>query len=84
MDDTNPQRSTLAMERLSAPGALDVFYVAVQMTMTTYRNGQLTNAVPEFDDGAAIARTDGLAVRDVQAIARQAHGARPDAPGQHS
>jgi uncharacterized protein (TIGR00299 family) protein len=43
------------------------------------RGGTLVNAVPEFDDCAAIARAAGLSVKDVQALALRAYGAREDA-----
>ena len=135
IDDMNPQLFGSAMERLYAAGALEVFYVPVQMkknrpgTLLTvvappdlrttlsdlifretttiglrhsevqreclrreivavdttfgpvrfklaYRDGRVVNAVPEFEDCAALARTHGLSVKDVQAIALQAYGAR--------
>jgi uncharacterized protein (DUF111 family) len=132
----NPQLFGSAMDRLYAAGALEVFYVPVQMkknrpgTLLTvvappdlrpaladvvfretttiglrfyevdreclqrelvtvetplgavrvkvaWRNGRIVNAVPEFEDCAALARTHNLPVKDVQAIAAQAYGARP-------
>jgi hypothetical protein len=135
IDDMNPQLFGAAMERLYAAGALEVFYVAVQMkknrpgtlltvvapperrqaiadvvfaetttiglrydevereclareivTVTTplgpvrfklaSRNGRVVNAVPEYEDCFALARTHNLPVKDVQAIAQQAYGAR--------
>jgi len=36
----------------------------------------VVNAVPEFDDCARIAEASNLSVKDVQAIAVQAYGAR--------
>lgn len=133
IDDMNPQLFGAAMERLYAAGALEVFYVPVQMkknrpgTLLTvigppalratlsdvifretttiglryadvsrdvlhrdvvtvetslgpvrvkraWREGRIVNAVPEYEDCAAIARERGLAVRDVQAAAVQAYG----------
>jgi uncharacterized protein (TIGR00299 family) protein len=135
IDDMNPQLFGAAMERLYAAGALEVFYVPVQMkknrpgTLLTVvapperrqhiadvvfsetttiglrhyevereclereivtiptplgpvrfklasRNGRVINAVPEYEDCAALASTHKLPVKDVQAIAAQAYGAR--------
>jgi uncharacterized protein (TIGR00299 family) protein len=135
IDDMNPQIFGVAMERLYAAGALEVFYVPVQMkknrpgTLLTVvappalraaladvifaetttigvrysdvdrdcleretvgvdtplgtvrfklarRNGRIVNAVPEFDDCVKLARERGLSVKDVQAVAVQAYGAR--------
>jgi pyridinium-3,5-bisthiocarboxylic acid mononucleotide nickel chelatase len=39
-------------------------------------NGRIVNATPEFDDCAALARERRLSVKDVQAIAIAAYGAR--------
>ena len=39
-------------------------------------NGRVVNATPEFDDCAALARERRLSVKDVQAIAIAAYGAR--------
>ncbi|HKB09211.1 MAG TPA: nickel pincer cofactor biosynthesis protein LarC [Vicinamibacterales bacterium] len=39
-------------------------------------NGRIVNATPEFEDCAALAREKGLSVKDVQAIAIAAYGAR--------
>jgi hypothetical protein len=123
------------MERLYAAGALEVFYIAVQMkknrpgTLLTvigppelrsrlsdivfretttigvrhteverevlereivdvdtplgsirfkvaWHEGRVINAVPEFEDCAAIARTRQMSVKDVQTVALQAYGAR--------
>jgi len=135
IDDLNPQLFGAAMERLYAAGALEVFYVPVQMkknrpgTLLTVvappdrrqtiadvvfaetttiglryaevereclereivnvstplgsirfklasRNGRVINAVPEYEDCLALARANNLPVKDVQAIAVQAYGAR--------
>jgi len=139
IDDMNPQLFGTAMERLYAAGALEVFYVAVQMkknrpgTLLTVvgrpdqravladiifretttiglrhyevereclereiiavdtslgqvrfklarRDGRIINATPEFEDCAALARTHNISVKDVQALAHQAYGARATAP----
>jgi uncharacterized protein (TIGR00299 family) protein len=139
IDDMNPQLFGTAMERLYAAGALEVFYVPVQMkknrpgTLLTViarpelrpvlsdivfretttiglrhyevereclereiisvettlgqvrfklasRNGRVVNATPEFEDCAALARTHNMSVKDVQALALQAYGARTTAP----
>ena len=133
IDDMNPQLFGAAMDRLYEAGALEVFYVPVQMkknrpgTLLTViappelrstladivfretttiglrhsevereclareivrvetpigqvrfkvarRNGRVVNAAPEFEDCAALARSHGLAVKDVQAMAVQAYG----------
>lgn len=133
IDDMNPQLFGSAMDRLYAAGALEVFYVPVQMkknrpgTLLTvigpparraaladvvfretttiglrysevereclrretrsvhtslgpirfklaWHDGRIVNAVPEFDDCAAIARAQHLSVKDVQAVALQAYG----------
>jgi uncharacterized protein (DUF111 family) len=143
IDDMNPQLFGSAMDRLYAAGALDVFYVPVQMkknrpgTLLTvvappaarealagvvfaetttigvrylemdretlrretvevqtplgvvrfkraFRDGRIVNVMPEFEDCAALAAARGVSVKDVQAIALQAYGARPDAPGRQS
>jgi uncharacterized protein (DUF111 family) len=58
--------------------------VAVETTLgavrfkLAWRQGQVINAVPEFDDCAAIAGAKNLSVKDVQAVALQAYGARPE------
>ena len=139
IDDMNPQLFGVAMERLYAAGALEVFYIPVQMkksrpgTLLTviampdlrrplsdiifretttigvryheverdilkreiiavdtalgqvrfklaWRDGRVVNATPEFEDCAALARTHDLSVKDVQALALQAYGARATAP----
>jgi uncharacterized protein (TIGR00299 family) protein len=139
IDDMNPQLFGTAMERLYAAGALDVFYVPVQMkknrpgTLLTVvaapelrqqladiifretttiglrhhevereclereivpvqtalgivrfklasRDGRIINAVPEFEDCAALSRMHNMSVKDVQSVALQAYGARPAAP----
>jgi len=139
IDDMNPQLFGAAMERLYAAGALEVFYVSVQMkknrpgTLLTvvappelreplsgiifqetttiglrhyevereclrrevilvdtpigairfklaWRDGRIVNAVPEYEDCAAIARERSLSVKDVQAIAHQAYGTAQGAP----
>ncbi len=131
IDDMNPQLFGVAMDRLYAAGALEVFYVSVQMkknrpgTLLTvvappdrrealseiifretttiglrysevdreclqrelvtvetpvgtvrfklaWRDGQLVNAVPEFDDCAALASARNLSVKEVQALAVKA------------
>jgi uncharacterized protein (TIGR00299 family) protein len=135
IDDMNPQIFGVAMDRLYAAGALEVFYVSVQMkknrpgTLLTvvappdrrsaladvifretttiglrhyevdreclqrevvsvdtplgairfklaWRDGRVVNAVPEFEDCARIAATANLSVKEVQAAAVQAYGAR--------
>jgi uncharacterized protein (TIGR00299 family) protein len=135
IDDMNPQIFGVAMDRLYAGGALEVFYVPVQMkknrpgTLLTVvapperraaladiifretttiglrhydvdrecldreiisvetslgpirfklarRGGQVVNAVPEFEDCARLAREHNLPVKEVQALALQAYGAR--------
>jgi uncharacterized protein (TIGR00299 family) protein len=135
IDDMNPQLFGAAMDRLYAAGALEVFYVPVQMkknrpgTLLTVvapperrqsiadvvfgetttiglryyevdrecldreivsvetplgpvrfklasRNGRVINAVPEYEDCLALAKANNLPVKDVQAIAAQAYGAR--------
>ncbi|HMF93989.1 MAG TPA: nickel pincer cofactor biosynthesis protein LarC [Vicinamibacterales bacterium] len=40
-------------------------------------NGRVVNATPEFDDCVALARANQVSVKDVQAIAIAAYGARP-------
>src|SRR5439155_13241605 len=138
-DDMNPQLFGSAMERLYAAGALEVFYVPVQMkknrpgTLLTvvappelrsilsdvvfretttiglrhyeverevlqreivpvetplgmvrfklaWREGRVINAVPEFEDCAALAKARNMSVKDVQALALQAYGAQHTAP----
>jgi pyridinium-3,5-bisthiocarboxylic acid mononucleotide nickel chelatase len=133
IDDMNPQLFGAAMDRLYEAGALEVFYVPVQMkknrpgTLLTVlgppelrstladiifretttiglrysvvereclareivrvetpigqvrfkvarRNGRIVNLAPEFEDCAALARANGLAIKDVQAMAIQAYG----------
>ena len=135
IDDMNPQIFGVVMDRLYAAGALEVFYVPVQMkknrpgTLLTvvaapalrpamaavifketttiglrysevereclvrehasvdtpvgavrmklaWREGKLVNAVPEFDDCAAIAVAHNLPVKEVQALAVKAWGNR--------
>ncbi|MBI4485301.1 MAG: nickel pincer cofactor biosynthesis protein LarC [Acidobacteria bacterium] len=135
IDDMNPQIFGVAMERLYAAGALEVFYVSAQMkknrpgTLLTVvcapalraqladvifretttiglrhyevdreclqremvtvetpvgavrfkvarRDGRVINAVPEFDDCVKLASANQLSVKEVQAIAVQAYGAR--------
>lgn len=136
IDDMNPQLFGTTMERLYAAGALEVFYVPVQMkknrpgTLLTviaapehraamadvifretttiglrhhevareclrreqvvidtplgpirfklaWRDGRIINAVPEFEDCAALSRTHNMSVKDVQAAALLAYGQRP-------
>jgi uncharacterized protein (TIGR00299 family) protein len=131
IDDMNPQLFGVAMDRLYAAGALEVFYVAAQMkksrpgTLVTviappdkrevlsdivfretttiglrysemdreclqrelisvetpagpvrvklaWRGGRLVNAVPEFEDCAALAARNNLSVKEVQAMAVKA------------
>jgi len=143
IDDMNPQLFGSAMERLYAAGALEVFYVSVQMkknrpgTLLTvvappelrsilsdivfretttiglrhyeverevlqreivpvetplgpirfklaWRDGHVINAVPEFEDSAAVAKARNMSVKDVQAIAVQAYGAQHAAPSRES
>ena len=133
IDDMNPQLFGSAMDRLYAAGALEVFYIPVQMkknrpgTLLTaiappdlreaisavifqetttigvrytemqreclrretvsvdtalgpvrfklaWRDARIVNAVPEFEDCAALARAHGLSVKEVQAIAHRAYG----------
>ena len=45
-----------------------------------WREGRLVNATPEFEDCAALARAHNMSVKDVQALALQAYGARATAP----
>jgi uncharacterized protein (TIGR00299 family) protein len=132
IDDMNPQIFGVVMDRLYAGGALEVFYVPVQMkknrpgTLLTViaapaklqemsdiifretttiglrhtevdrqcldreivtvdtaigavrfkiarRNGDVMNAVPEFDDCARLAAANGLSVKEVQALAASAY-----------
>lgn len=139
IDDMNPQLFGAAMERLYAAGALEVFYVSVQMkknrpgTLLTvvglpesraaladvifretttiglrytevareclrreivsvdtalgavrfklaWRDGRVINAVPEYEDCAALAKSHGVPVKDVQSMAIQAYGGRASAP----
>jgi uncharacterized protein (TIGR00299 family) protein len=139
IDDMNPQLYGSTMERLYAAGAVEVFFVPVQMkknrpgTLLTVvarpdlraaladvifqetttiglrhyevareclereiiavettlgpvrfklarRNGRVINAVPEFEDCAALARAHNVSVKDVQALAIQAYGTRATAP----
>jgi uncharacterized protein (TIGR00299 family) protein len=139
IDDMNPQLFGSAMDRLYAAGALEVFYVPVQMkknrpgTLLTvvarpelritlsdivfretttiglrhhevdrdvlqreivrvdtavgavrfklaWREGRVVNAIPEFEDIQAIARTRNLSVKDVQALALHAYGAQQPTP----
>ncbi|HEX7795662.1 MAG TPA: nickel pincer cofactor biosynthesis protein LarC [Vicinamibacterales bacterium] len=143
IDDMNPQLFGSAMDRLYAAGALEVFYVPVQMkknrpgTLLTvvappelrttlsdivfretttiglrhhevdrdvlqreivrvdtavgavrfklaWRAGRVVNAVPEFEDIQAIARTRNLSVKDVQALALHAYGAQQPTPATQS
>jgi hypothetical protein len=136
IDDMNPQIFGSVMDGLYAAGALEVFYVPVQMkknrpgTLLTViappllrsrmtdlifretttiglrhsdverqclqrelvsvetrlgtvrfkvarRDGQVMNATPEFEDCARLAAAHGLPVKEVQAIAWNAYGARP-------
>jgi pyridinium-3,5-bisthiocarboxylic acid mononucleotide nickel chelatase len=131
IDDMNPQLFGVAMDRLYAAGALEVFYVPVQMkknrpgTLLTvvgapgdrealsgiifretttigvrysevdreclrreivsvetpagpvrvklaWRDGRIVNAVPEFEDCAALAAAKNLSVKEVQALAVKA------------
>ena len=135
IDDMNPQIFGVVMDKLYAAGALEVFYVSVQMkknrpgTLLTvvaapeqrpvladvifretttiglrhyevdreclrreivsidtplgavrfkvaWRDGRVVNAVAEFEDCARIAAASNLSVKEVQAIAIQAYGAR--------
>jgi pyridinium-3,5-bisthiocarboxylic acid mononucleotide nickel chelatase len=135
IDDMNPQIFGLVMDKLYAAGALEVFYIPVQMkknrpgTLLTVvapperraqmsdvifgetttiglrhydvdreclqreivrvetplgpvrvkvsrRDGRVMNATPEFDDCAALAAAHNLPVKEVQAIAVNAYGAR--------
>jgi pyridinium-3,5-bisthiocarboxylic acid mononucleotide nickel chelatase len=137
IDDMNPQIFGVVMDRLYAAGALEVFYVPVQMkknrpgTLMTVvvapekrtamtdiifhetttiglryadvdreclerevvqvatplgavrvkvsrRNGRVMTATPEFDDCATLAAEHGLPVKDVQAMAANAYGARTE------
>jgi uncharacterized protein (TIGR00299 family) protein len=135
IDDMNPQLFGVAMDRLYAAGALEVFYVPVQMkknrpgTLLTvvappslrstlseiifretttigvryaeldreclrrehvtvktpvgdvrmklaWRDGQLVNAVPEFDDCHTLAAANNLSVKEVQSLAVKAFDSR--------
>ena len=49
-----------------------------------WRDGRIVNAVPEFDDCAKLAAAAGLSVKEVQAMAVQAYGARQSLPGRSS
>ena len=139
IDDMNPQLFGSTMERLYAAGAVDVFYVPVQMkknrpgTLVTvvapprlraavsdvlfhetttiglrhyevdreclrreivtvetslgpvrfklaWRDGHIVNAVPEFEDCAALSRTHHVSVKEVQTLALQAYGNRATPP----
>jgi uncharacterized protein (TIGR00299 family) protein len=139
IDDMNPQLFGAAMERLYDAGALEVFYVPVQMkknrpgTLLTVvaaphlrpvladvlfretttiglrhhevdrdtlqrevvpvetplgtvrfklasRGGRVVNSVAEYEDCVALARAHNLAVKEVQAVAYQAFGARAASP----
>jgi uncharacterized protein (TIGR00299 family) protein len=139
IDDMNPQIFGILMDRLYGAGALEVFYVPVQMkknrpgTLLTVvapparrdalaevifretttiglryadrereclqreivsvntplgpvrfklasRHGQVINAVPEFEDCVRIAAAVNIPVKDVQAMAVQAYGARVPSP----
>jgi uncharacterized protein (TIGR00299 family) protein len=132
IDDMNPQIFGAVMEQLYAAGALEVFYVPVQMkknrpgTLLTVvgrpelrtalseivfretttiglrykemdreclpreivsvatpigavrfkvarRSGRVVNAVPEFEDCLELARTSGLSVKEVQALALKSY-----------
>ena len=143
IDDMNPQIFGVAMERLYAAGALEVFYVPVQMkknrpgTLLTvvapperrealaeiifretttiglrysevdreclereivavetpvgpvrfklaWRDGCLVNAVPEFDDCAALAAARNLPVKEVQALAVKSFDGRQRLQGRRS
>jgi pyridinium-3,5-bisthiocarboxylic acid mononucleotide nickel chelatase len=134
IDDMNPQIFGVVMDRLYAAGALEVFYIPVQMkknrpgTLLTVivapsklevitdivfretttiglrhaevdrlcldreivtvetpvgavrfkiarRNGDILNAVPEFDDCARLAAAQGLSVKEVQALAASSYRA---------
>jgi pyridinium-3,5-bisthiocarboxylic acid mononucleotide nickel chelatase len=44
------------------------------------RDGRVMNAVPEFDDCAKLAAANNLPVKEVQAIAANAYGARRRGP----
>jgi uncharacterized protein (TIGR00299 family) protein len=140
IDDMNPQLFGTAMERLYAAGALEVFFVPIQMkknrpgTLLTvvaapdlratmldivfretstiglrysdvereclrreivtvetalgpvrikraWRDGRVINAVPEFEDCAALAAANQIAVKEVQAMAAHAYGTDQDAQG---
>ena len=142
IDDMNPQLFGVTMDRLYAAGALEVFYVPVQMkknrpgTLLTViatpdrlpqmtdvifretttiglrhynvdreclqreivtvetplgavrfkvarRDGRVMNAVPEFEDCAKLATAHDLPVKEVQALAVQAYGAKASS-GAHS
>ena len=45
-----------------------------------WREGRVVNAVPEFEDIQAIARTRNLSVKDVQALALHAYGTQQPTP----
>jgi uncharacterized protein (DUF111 family) len=40
------------------------------------RGGRVVNAVPEFEDCAALAAANGMSVKEVQAIVMRAYGER--------
>jgi pyridinium-3,5-bisthiocarboxylic acid mononucleotide nickel chelatase len=143
IDDMNPQLFGVVMDRLYAAGALEVFYIPVQMkknrpgTLLTvvaapelrakladivfaetttiglryqevereclqreivsvetafgairfklaWRAHAIVNAVPEFEDCVTAANANTVSVKDVQAAAIQAYGARQAAQARRS
>jgi pyridinium-3,5-bisthiocarboxylic acid mononucleotide nickel chelatase len=52
---------------------------SVRFKLASHR-GRVVNAVPEYEDCAALARTHNMPVKDVQSAALQAYGSRTAAP----
>ena len=67
------ERECLRREVVGVDTALGVVRFKI-----AWRRGQVINASPEFEDCAAIARSRGLSVKDVQTVAIQAYGARDE------
>ena len=76
-DDDRPAVSTRSSASASSARSsrVDTPVGAVRFKLA-WRDGRVVNAVPEFDDCARIAAASNLSVKDVQAIAVQAYGAR--------
>ena len=69
------ERDVLQREIVPVDTALGVIRFKV-----AWRDGRVVNAVPEFEDCAALAKARNLSVKDVQTIALQAYGAPHRAP----